>query len=270
MTKHILANITWKCQLRCSYCWVRKHVNKIPALDGVVAYRPLEDWIAATERDMPDIMDIGGGEPLSVPWCLDWIRAFPNMKWGLSTNGLNVGKIDELITCPLRQVISINLSYHPEAARQYDWYDRQWRHQVQGLLGAGYNVIPNLEDTGKNVERSKWAIDWLAAIGRHMVISPLCGGRPELAHPQPLALTCEAGTAYMTVAPDGRAWPCLSSLNSYAWDETSIGNWLDGTIDLSRKPSPCNLYCVEYFIQYAQHEAGDFWGIKARPYEGGK
>jgi hypothetical protein len=269
MTNHILANITWKCQLKCSYCWVRRHINHIPELDGVVAYRPLEDWIAATKRDTPEIMDIGGGEPLSVPWCLDWIRAFPNVQWGLSTNGLNFDKIDELAACRIPQIISINLSYHPEAGKQYEWYNRNWKEQVAKLVSAGYHVIPNLEDTGHNREWARWAIDWLDSVGLHMVVSPLCGGRPELAKPQPLALTCGAGRAYMTIAPDGRAWPCLTSLNSYAWNETSIGNWLDGTIDLSSVPNPCHLWCVEYLVQYDQHEAGDFWNLQVHPIEGG-
>ena len=269
MTSHILANITWRCQLRCSYCWVRKHINKVPELTCAET-RPLEDWIAATERDMPDILDLGGGEPLSVPWVLDYIRAFPNLQWGLSTNGLNEDKVDELVQQPLPQIISINLSYHPEAARIYDWYDRTWKREVRELLEADYNVIPNLENTGHNLEWGKWAIDWLAGIGKHMVISPLCGGSPELAQPQPLALTCKAGTNFITIAPDGRAWPCLTSLNSYAWNETSIGNWLDGTIDLSNVPNPCHLWCVEWFSQYLNHEAGDFWGLKVHPIEGEK
>ncbi len=262
--KHYLANITWKCQLRCSYCWVRRHINKIPDLTNVEG-RPLEDWCRAMERDMPEVMDIGGGEPLSVPWVLDWIRAFPKVRWGLSTNGLNADKIEELIRKPLTNITNINLSYHPEAARQYPWYDKQWKSQIVKLHKTGYWLSPNLEDTGKNLEWAQWAIDWLKSIGIHMVVSPLCGGRKELAMPQPLALTCKAGLNFITIAPDGRTWPCLSSLNSYAWNETSIGNWLDNTIDLSRKPEPCNLYCVEYFIQYAQHESGDFWGIEARP-----
>ena len=262
--KHYLANITWKCQLKCSYCWVRKHINKIPELTGVQD-RPYEDWNAAIKRDQPEIMDIGGGEPLSVPWVLDWMRDNPKVAFGLSTNGLDTDKIDELARRPLSNIININLSYHPEAAAIYPWYDKQWKGQVIRLLTTGYVLSPNLEDTGKNVERSQWAINWLKSLGIHMVVSPLCGGRKELAKPQPLALECKGGVNYITIAPDGRAWPCLSSLNSYAWDSTSIGNWLDDTIDLSNKPDPCNLFCVEYFIQYQQHEAGDFWGIEAHP-----
>jgi hypothetical protein len=267
--KHYLANITWKCQLKCSYCWVRKFINKVPELTSAVD-RPFEDWCRAIERDKPEVMDIGGGEPLSVPWVLDWIRAFPDVRWGLSTNGINSKKIDELCADPIHHITNINLSYHPEAAALYPWYNKQWQRQVLALRGVGYWLSPNLEDTGHNIENAQWAIDWLKDIGIHMVVSPLCGGRKELAHPQPIALTCQAGINFITIAPDGRAWPCLSSLNSYAWDETSIGNWLDDTIDLSHKPDRCNLFCVEWFVQLHGHESGDFWGIKAHPIEGDK
>jgi len=264
--KHYMINTTWKCQLSCSYCWVRRHINHIPALTNV-AERPLEDWVKAIRRDPPDILDIGGGEPLSVPWTLDMIREFPGIRWGLSTNGLNTDKIEELARYRIPQIVNINLSYHPEAAKIYSWYDEQWRRQVMLLRNTGYWLSPNLEDNRDNVERSQWAINWLQTIGMHMVVSPLCGGRPELAHPQPIAMTCKSGVNFLTVDPSGQAWPCLSSLNSYAWKETCIGNWLDGTIDLSNKPDPCHLFCVEYFVQYGAHESGDFWGIEAHPIE---
>jgi hypothetical protein len=265
--KHYLINTSWKCQLTCSYCWVRKHINQIPELNSVTM-RPLEDWVKAIQRDPPDIMDIGGGEPLSVPWTLDLIRTFPNIQWGLSTNGINNERIVELARYRIPQIININLSYHPEAARKYAWYDEQWKHEIQLLHNSGYWLSPNLEDNNENVVRSKWAIEWLESIGLHMVISPLCGGVKELAYRQDQALTCDAGVNFITVDPAGNAWPCLSSLNSYAWKETCLGNWLDDTIDLRKKPSPCHLYCVEYNVQYAQHESGDFWGIHARPWEG--
>jgi hypothetical protein len=262
--KHYLMNPTWKCQLPCSYCWVRRHINRLPLTHAVE--RPLADWIAAIRRDPPETMDIGGGEPLTLPWTLDLIASFPGIKWGLSTNGLNTDRIQELADRHLRQIVNINLSYHPEAARMYDWYDALWKRHVLLLAAAGYPVGPNLEITPYNMEHGQWAIDWLRAQGLHMVVSPLCGGRDELKAPSPgPALVCDAGKNFITIAPDGQAWPCLSALNSYAWAETSIGNWLDDTIDLSHKPNPCRLFCVEFNVQYALHESGDFWGINARP-----
>ena len=264
--KHYLINTTWKCQLHCGYCWVRRHINKVPELTGVCD-RPFEDWVRATRRDPPDIMDIGGGEPLSVPWTLDYIATFPDIRFGLSTNGLNSDQVEELAKRKLRNIVNINLSYHPEAAHQYPWYDNLWKREVLMLTNAGYSVGPNLEITPYNMEHGQWAIDWLRSMGLHMVVSPICTGTPELYKPQSQALICEGGINFITVAPDGRAWPCQTALNSYAWDETSIGNWLDGPLGLSHKPVPCYLYCVDYFIQAPKHESGDFWFINARPAE---
>ena len=264
--KHYLLNITWRCQLTCSYCWVRRSINTNPELTKAET-RPAIDWARAIERDKPDILTMGGGEPLSVPWAIDLIRAFPNIKWSLSTNGIMVNKIMELAAQKLGQIININLSYHPESAQKYDWYFDQWRREIITLANAGYNVSSNVEKTGDNVKNSKQAIEWMKLQGLPMLISPICGGRPELAQPQPKPLLCEAGTNHLVIAPDGGAWPCQTAINSYAWRETYLGNWLDGELDMSKKPVPCHLWCVELYSQYKEHQAGDFFGINAREAE---
>jgi organic radical activating enzyme len=264
--RHYLINTTWKCQLACSYCWVRRHVNKQPGLDAM-AERPYEDWLAALRRDPPDVCDIGGGEPLALPWTLELVRALPGIEFGINTNGLNVDRIDELAACRLANVVNVNLSYHPEAARHYGWYNSVWKRNVLALQEAGYQLSPNLmRTTPRNQETAQWAIEWLKAHGLHMVVSPCCGGREESKHLQDWpGLTCEAGVNHITVGPDGTAWPCLSALWSAWWAETSLGNWLDGPLDLSRKRQPCRLYCAEYRMQYQEHESGDFWHTNVRP-----
>lgn len=263
--KHYLINTTWKCQLNCSYCWVRRHVNKTPELTEAIT-RPYEDWANAIKRDPPDVMDIGGGEPLSIDWTLDLIRQFPNIGWGISTNGLNIDKIEELAACRIPQVININLSFHPEAAK-YAWYSDQWKREIIMLAEAGYPVHPNLMDTPYGLKAGAWAINWLKSIGMHMIISPMCGGLEESRYPSETSLICDAGQNVIVVDPAGNAWPCLSALNSYAWKETCLGNWLDGEIDLNKVPKPCHLYCAEYEIQYLKHEAGDFYNTHVRPAE---
>lgn len=264
--KHYLLNITWRCQLYCSYCWVRRSINTNPELTRANT-RPLEDWMRAIDRDKPDILTMGGGEPLTVSWALDLIKTFPEIQWSLSTNGLVRGKIDELASCRLGQIININLSYHPEAAAQYPWYFDNWKREILMLATAGYNVSSNIEKVNDNVEKSHKAIEWMKLQNLPMLISPICGGRPELASPQPKALICDAGINHLVIAPDGGAWPCQTAINSYAWRETCLGNWLDGNIDLSRKPVPCHLWCVELYSQYKEHQAGDFFGISAREAE---
>jgi hypothetical protein len=264
--KHYLINITNLCQLKCSYCWVRRKVNTVPELDGAVT-RPFQDWVNAIKADVPDVLDIGGGEPLSVDWCIDLIREFPNIRWGLSTNGLNASKIVELASKRLPQLININLSYHPEAAKIYPWYDDQWQREIIMLAEAGYPVHPNLMRTPFALENGRWAINWLDSIGIHMIVSPMCGGLEESKKPGNKKFICDAGQNVIVVQPDGNAWPCLSALNSYAWKETCLGNWLDGTVDLNKVPKPCNLWCAEYEIQYNQHEAGDFYNTHVRLFE---
>jgi organic radical activating enzyme len=261
--KNYLINITWGCQLQCSYCWVRKSIY--PNLKLLyVKHRTFEEWTRAIENDPPDFMTLGGGEPLLVPWALDLIRAFPGIKWCLSTNGVEKDKIVELAIHKLPQVHNVNLSYHPEAARLDPQYVEQWKHEITILAGAGYNVSSNIEKVNNNVEDSQEIIDWMALQNLPMLISPICGGREELAHPQDTPLVCEGGVNHLVIAPNGDAWPCQTTINSYAWRETCLGNWIDGTLDLSKKPQPCNLRCVEYFYQYPEHQAGDFFFLNVR------
>ncbi|MFA6135636.1 MAG: radical SAM protein, partial [Phycisphaerae bacterium] len=177
--KHYLLNPTWRCQLHCSYCWVRKHINKVPALTSV-AERPYEDYVTALRRDPPDICDIGGGEPLILPWIFDLIEAFPDIAWGLSTNGLVRERIHELAERKLRNLVNINLSYHPEAGQRFGWYNGLWKEHALLLSKAGYAVGPNLEITDFNLKHGQWAIDWLKANGLRMVCSPICTGQPQL------------------------------------------------------------------------------------------
>jgi organic radical activating enzyme len=261
--KHYLINLTWKCQLFCSYCWVRRSINTNSILDKQDT-RPLEDWLSAINRDKPEMLTMGGGEPLSVPFALDLIRQTPQVKWNLSTNGLMVHKIQELAEYKLDQLVSINVSYHPEAADKYPWYFSQWKREIIMLKNAGYNVFSNIEKTNDNVEKSQAAIEFMQSENLAMLISPICGGREELSRPQDIPLICEGGVNHLVIGPNGDAWPCQTSINSYAWRETKLGNWIDDTLDLTKVPKPCQLQCVEYFYQYKEHQAGDFFNLNVR------
>ena len=79
-------------------------------------------------------------------------------------------------------------------------------------------------------------------------------------------LICKGGIDHLVIAPDGTAWPCLSALRSPDWREMILGNWLDGKIDLSRKPQPCYLNCTDYYVLKEQHSNGDMWGVDAKPW----
>lgn len=262
--KHCLINLTWACHNSCVYCWVEQTVRTRSEMIRV-ATRPLEQWVATIKRDKPDVVDIAGGEPLLVPWVVPLVRACPEVRFGLSTNGLAMGVIEQLVKerTHLQNLIGINLSYHPNTNCAN--YILRWRHAVNALRGAGYVVGPNVVDFADNVERSRHAIAWMEGQNIPYAISPYedCTA-VDTNTCQNKGLICQGGINHLNVAPDGTAWPCLSSMRSSNYQDYVLGNWLDGTVDVSRKPQPCYLWCHDYYVLKEHHQAGDMWGIDAR------
>lgn len=264
MGKFYLLNITWKCQLNCHYCWMRKHITPNRELRNVPE-RMLDEWVAAIKRDTPDLIGLGGGEPLSVSWVLDLIRAFPNVKFAINTNGLNADKIEELCARLLPNVIHINLSYHPDAAKRYDWYDALYKQNVINLARAGYPVTGSVVITDGYREDTAGIMEWAKTIGLHMTEIPICTTRPEIAELTNEGLVCDGGITHLFSDPSGQVWPCQTALNSPFWKSTCLGNWADGNVNLDNKPVPCYLWCVEKNVNSAAHESGDFFHVNARP-----
>lgn len=262
--KHFLLNLTWQCPNRCPYCWMRKTVALRPELYDAPT-RPLADWVAAIHRDKPELVDIAGGEPLLVEWLPELMSACPSTYFGVSTNGLISDGVLRLCKAQPQNIVAINVSYHPDASARWVWYDARWQWAVSVLRQAGFRVHVNVVDYANNVARSQAALGWLNAQSIPHEVSPYeevagLGGYRSL------GLVCKGGINHLTVGPDGMAWPCLTVLRSPYWEELVLGNWLDGTIDLTRKPVPCYLDCADYYILPSQHVAGDMWCIEARPW----
>lgn len=263
--KHYLLNLTWRCQNKCSYCWVNQTVKARPELLGV-AERPMGDWVAALERDEVVVADVAGGEPLLVPWLPELMLACPQVAFGLSTNGLALRGLRRLCQLKPANLIAVNLSYHPEAPLWHTDYDEHWRMAMTMLIAAKLHVHTNVVDAPGNREAARQMIDWLCQQGIKHEVSPY-ERMDVLSDKLPGGLCCEGGVNHLTVAPDGSAWPCLTTLRSPYWRETCLGNWLDDTLDLNRKVQPCHLNCVDYYVLPHEHSAGDMWGIGARPCE---
>jgi organic radical activating enzyme len=260
---HYLINPTWRCQNACSYCWVRQTVLQRPELVHATE-RTLDDWVRAIQRDKPQTVDIAGGEPMLLPWIPELIRACTTTRFGLSTNGLAFDQLERLCEISLRNLVSINVSWHPECVGRWRGYEQRWKTTVQMLMQAGYTVGPNVVDVGTNVEQSQGVIEWMRVRRIPFAVSPH-ERMDNLDQKLAQGLLCQGGVNHLTVAPDGEAWPCLTTLRSPFWAETSLGNWLDGTVDVSRKPQPCTLNCVDYYVLPQLHQAGDMWQIQARP-----
>ncbi len=254
MGSHHLIQPTFRCQNHCMYCWLNDTIRARPEMMAA-RERPWQDWVAAINRDKPSVVDLAGGEPLLYAGLAKIIRACPKTMFGLSTNGLELDALRWLCVLQPDNLIGINLSIHPYSDCE------AFVRAAECIIAAHGPLRPNVVDYGDNVERAKPVLDWLASKGVPYDISPY-EDMAGLADEQPIGLCCKG---YLVVAPDGEAWPCLTTLRSPYWKERGLGNWLDGTVNWGKKASPCYLNCIDYFVLPQQHPAGDLWGAAVRP-----
>jgi hypothetical protein len=224
--------------------------------------RPLEDWVAAIKRDRVDVVDLAGGEPLLVPWLPELLAACPETQFGLSTNGMAYDALERLLAGRPRNLCSINLSFHPETGIGYM---RRFRAAARLMALYGAPCHSNIVDAPQIHDQVKEALTMLTEMGLRAVVSPF-EDVETLGEILPQGLRCRGGIDHLTIAPDGSAWPCLTTIRSPMWRSTCLGNWLDGELDLSAKPEPCHLNCVDYYVLPSQHIAGDMWDIHAEPW----
>jgi uncharacterized Fe-S cluster-containing radical SAM superfamily protein len=262
--KHYLMNPTWRCQSNCPECWVRQAFWWDPAIMGAVE-APFWAWRDAIAADTPDIMDVAGGEPLLVPWVIDLIHLFPQVKWGLSTNGLLTRRIDELAEAKLRNIVSINVSFHPNITRWLHTYKALYLRTLRVLLNAGYSVHTSVVDYGDNVQVAREMVEHeCKEIGLPFYISPYEDMNLDWNDPQ--GMLCQGGINHLVMDPAGDMWPCLSTLRSPYRHQRKMGNWLEKSPVISRcNEQPCHVYCIDYHILAKQHPAGDMWNVQARP-----
>ena len=258
--KHYLANLTWRCQNNCSYCWLTPSVRTRPEMMNADE-RGLDDWARAIRRDCVDIVEIAGGEPLLVPWLPELILACPDTRFALSTNGRELPALERIVRIRPRNLIAVNLSCHPETPGGR----RQYSAALRLMVGEGLRPHSNIVDAPGIEEEAAWAKDLLTELGVPYEVSPY-ERVEDLGTLTTLGLRCRGGIDHLNIAPDGLAWPCLTTMRSPYWRETCLGNWLDGFVTLEHKPQACYLNCVDYYVLPEQHSAGDMWGVRAEPW----
>lgn len=259
--RHYLIQPTWRCQNKCSYCWMQATIGQRPDLLHAQE-RSAEDWYNALKRDRPELVDIAGGEPLLLEWVPDLMRICRSLRFGLSTNGLATRGIDNLCRSRVPNLVAVNVSLHPET-RVPDYAER-FKDAVMRLKAAGYHVHCNLVDAPGNVEKAAKLLAWMQDKDVAFEVSPF-ERVEQLGYQMETGLVCKGGVNHLVMAPDGSAWPCLTALRSPYYAELCLGNWLDDTVDVAKKPQPCYLACTDYYVLSKEHSAGDMWGVEARP-----
>ena len=263
MSKHYAAHITWRCVNRCAECWVRATVYERPEVLNV-AERPLWDWLTAIERDRPTTLELLGGEPFMVDRLYDLV-AGAGCNVAVSTNCVLTERVQAFARKPLLpNLVSVTCSYHPDSTDVHADADWRWRCSAVALHEAGYRVSCNLVDYPGHRERSAKMLAWLAGQGVPTCVSPY-ERTAQLGELRKTGLECRGGEDHLLIAPDGSAYPCFTAFRSPYWRDYCLGNWLDGTVDVTRKPVPCYLDCVDYYVLPQEHSAGDMWNVRARP-----
>lgn len=149
--KHVVVNLSWKCQLHCPYCWL-PHVK----INRKAPERTWTEWGAALlDACSPgDVIDFSGGDPLlydGIELLLYYLGA-SGIRWAITTNALATEYIERLMKCHLMGCICINVSDHTgnEAARanidrlrtKFPVHTHRVDHPSAGHHEQGAKIIP--------------------------------------------------------------------------------------------------------------------------------
>lgn len=275
MSKHYLLNVTWRCPSNCPECWVRNTIM-LDRRSMSESEHTAEEWIEVLRRDKPDTLDIAGGEPFAYKEIIELIEGLSDIKIGLSTNTIYQDEILRLCDRRLDNVISINMSFHPNIMEWNEGYFDRYRGTYVSLKAAGYPVFCSIVDWEDNVEKaaeygmSKWA----SRNAVNLVIAPF-EDMDLVEDPSNLplvegGLSCDGGKTHKVFTPGGNVFPCLTTLRSHTRWERCLGNVFDEGYDPKKleKIEGCSLYCYDYYVLKNSHPGGEMWGVNPRPIKG--
>lgn len=237
---HVVINPTWRCQLRCAYCWL-PHVPIKRAGPEYTAQAWGQALIGALPRG--SLVDISGGEPLLYPQLPELLVILGALghQWAMTTNGLHTEAVERM--CRLRPAggVVIHLSDHAGNAAALSNAER--------LQAAGYRLHVN------RVEHT--------AAGEHLPGGDLlpyqdwAGGEAL----DGMTRECSAGEGHWFADPHGEVWRCS------VWMQTgrpSMGNLFAGTFKPSKGLLPCDSGCSSCY-----RDTPEAWHIamRAKPCE---
>lgn len=109
---HYLINLTWRCQLNCSYCLL-PHIK----INRKAKERPWRDWVIGLLQNTThgSTLDFAGGDPLLFNGLEKMLNALANegRRWAITTNAIHTPGVDALIKEHPDRCALINISDHP-------------------------------------------------------------------------------------------------------------------------------------------------------------
>jgi radical SAM protein with 4Fe4S-binding SPASM domain len=236
---------TLRCNLRCHFCF-----NKELHATDDVQIADFRKIIAILKKAGVTCIDILGGEPTLHPGLmslLDIIRR-QQMTCNLSSNGTNINILYELSARYEKKFLRVGISLN-DSALSADLHSYIVRHRpalksiltktatipqscerYSGLAGIDYFILYMDVVNGKDLENSLPFASFSRELGRLKKIyrgleGVFCAGFiPAKTDDYPLkSVRCPAGTAKLSILPDGSVYPCYLF---FRFPEFALGNIL--------------------------------------------
>jgi len=219
MRLHAVINLSWKCQLKCPYCWLPHTAIDLKCLE----HTP-EEWIEAIIRTVPvgGVIDFSGGEPFiykGLERILDAIGK-AGVLWAITTNALGTEGIDALIALDPPGCVRINISDHSgnkQAADNINKLKANYHTSVNRVIHEGAG---NRNDVNNLLTYQAWeegeAVDGIAR-------------------------KCTAGCNHWTADPSGNVYRC--GVDMQVGNEP-FGNLFDPDFHAMTKAKDCDFGCT--------------------------
>jgi len=215
---HYLINVSWQCQLACTYCLL-PHIK----INRKGPEHSWAEWAIGLRDHTPvgSILDIAGGDPLLFDGLAYLLRALgeSGRLWAITTNAMDDRGTEELLRVRPGNCVLINISDHPGKYKA---------EENIGKLSAAYPVVFNRVDHPKAGHR----------------LSPISSIIPyqkwrEGTELDGIIRKCNSGTNHWVADPTGDVFRCNPAM---ATGQHPIGNLFNRTLVIP-EPVVCTTGC---------------------------
>ena len=216
--------LTFRCNYNCSYCLVKKYINKYSN------EKPIEEWTKALLRLPKATIAITGGEPFLFKGIAQLINNISKKHRIALTTNLSFPQ--ELMKIKDKKNTFVCLSYQREM-ESLDDFAKKVNIVKKHFKKLSINYVNiNNENTSKlkNFFEKKLGV--------------IFNDDPEFYPTDQKTgekVLCTAGSTFIAVAPDGRAYACCGGFYN---NKFYLGSIFNKDFKLLSKPIVCDIKCV--------------------------